>query len=528
VTPAGAATGLDNPATRRDSGHLLAVNTVMAWFSMAGGAVIGFLLTPFLIGHLGEHVYGLYTLAASVATWSTFIALPLGTYAARYATEHFERNEGNALDRVMATSLALGLPAAAVLSLVVLYCAAHARGLFGVPPELEPRARRAILIVGSAGVAGIVVRVWEATVFMSRRFYLRSAGDLAARIVGALCVVGYFSFVGPSMGVWLALIAGLPLLVTVAIVVPLARRDLPLRLTRLALDRSEVRRALPFIGFVACSVVGILLFDSTDALVISRLPELGVSHLAAYDIGARWLKLIRTPLESFGLAMAPALVSMVARNDRDALAREVPARIRHTLLLAMIPIVALACVASPLVAHWVGASFVPRSVPVMWMTLASALLWTPAIYVNRVLIATTRLMPATIGLLFAGAINLIASIAFVRVAGMGLLGVSAGTLVATVLWSAFMIGQAADACELSIGRCAGEALLRPALILPVLALVGRAITQVWVPRSLIETLGMLAVLGTMFAAIVVTVGLTGDERQQLFGEARRALTAGAK
>ena len=62
----------------------------------------------------------------------------------------------------------------------------------------------------------------------------------------------------------------------------------------------------------------------------------------------------------------------------------------------------------------------------------------------------------------------------------------------------------------------------------MLALVGRAITQVWVPRSLIETLGMLAVLGTMFAAIVVTVGLTGGERQQLFGEARRALTAGAK
>jgi O-antigen/teichoic acid export membrane protein len=506
-----------------DSGRFLVVNTVMSGLATAGGAVVGFLLTPFLIGHLGEHVYGLYTLAASVAAWSAVVGTPLGTYASRYATEHFERGEVESLNRTMATSFTLSLAAAAIVGLVVLLCAANARAWFGLPAGLEPAARTAIVIVGLAAAATIFIRVWEATVFVSRRFYLRSAAELIARIVGALCVVGWFLWVGTSLGVWLALIAGLPLVASAAVVVPLARRGLPVRLTGLALDRAELRRAVPFVGFIASTVVGILLFDNTDALVISKLPELGVSHLAAYDIGARWLTLVRRTLEAFGLALAPALVAMVARNDRDALAREVPARIRHILLLAMIPVVGLACVATPLVTHWVGESFVSRSVPVMWVTLASALVWTPGLYVMRLMIATSRLWPATLGLVVAGLINLLASIAFVRVGGMGLVGVAAGTLVATVLWSAFMIGQAANACGIPIGRCLSEALLRPLLTLPMLVLGGRAIVAAWVPRSLGESLGLLAALGSILAAVVLVVGLTGEERRSVFGRARRVV-----
>ncbi len=287
------------------------------------------------------------------------MAVPLGTYACRYATEHLEHGEIHALKRTMASSLGLSLAAAALLVVPVTICAVRARRLFGVPPDLVATVRTAILIVGLIGVATIVIRVLEGTVFMSRRFYLRHASDVASRVVGALFVVAYFTWVGPSVGIWLLMSDGLPLLLSVTVVIPLARRGLPLRLTSLSLDGRELQRALPFVGLMAAGALGTLLFDNTSALVITRLPELGLSQVAAYEIGARWLRLIRPLIEGFVVALSPALVALVARGDRETLVREVTSRMRQALLLAMVPTAGIACVAVPLVTYWVGAQLYP-------------------------------------------------------------------------------------------------------------------------------------------------------------------------
>jgi len=58
----------------------------------------------------------------------------------------------------------------------------------------------------------------------------------------------------------------------------------------MTLDREEIRRAVPFVLFLAVGSLGVLLFDNTDALVITGMPELGLSHVApttsALDGGA--------------------------------------------------------------------------------------------------------------------------------------------------------------------------------------------------------------------------------------------------
>jgi len=53
---------------------------------------------------------------------------------------------------------------------------------------------------------------------------------------------------------------------------------------------------VPFVLFLAVGSLGVLLFDNTDALVITGMPELGLSHVRRYDIGARWWRLLRPSL----------------------------------------------------------------------------------------------------------------------------------------------------------------------------------------------------------------------------------------
>jgi hypothetical protein len=91
------------------------------------------------------------------------------------------------------------------------------------------------------------------------------------------------------------------------------------RLLSVSLDRSELRRALPFIALLAANSIGGLLFDNTNAFVISVVPELGVEQIAAFDVGARWQTLVRPFVEAFITALAPGLVALAARRDTSGL-----------------------------------------------------------------------------------------------------------------------------------------------------------------------------------------------------------------
>jgi O-antigen/teichoic acid export membrane protein len=318
--------------------------------------------------------------------------------------------------------------------------------------------------------------------------------------------------------VWLLATVSLPLLLSIGLVIPAAARGLPVKLWKVALDRSELQSALPFVSSLAVVAVGTLLFDNTDAFVISAMPELGVAQIAAYDIGTRFQRLVRPFVEAFVLALSPGLVALAARGDVRALQGNVTAHVRHLLLLSLIPTVGLAGVSKPFVAYWVGEQFVARSVPVMWVALASALLWGPGPYAFRLLVAVSRLRFVTVGGILAGLLNLGLSVFFVRVLDLGLVGVAAGTLVSVVLWSDITLGfEICRAVDLKPQTYLREAWLRPALALPVMLLFTFGLAHLWTPASLLETLVQLGVSMSALSLIAFAMGLTADERKRVTG-----------
>jgi O-antigen/teichoic acid export membrane protein len=285
------------------------------------------------------------------------------------------------------------------------------------------------------------------------------------------------------------------------------------RLRSVALDRAELRRAVPFIALLLVQSVATLLFDNTDALVISAMPELGVAQIAAYDVGTRLQRVVRPFVDAFVLALSPGLVALAARGDTRGLRENVTAHTRQLLLLGMVPTVGLSCIAQPFVTHWVGEQFVARSVPVMWVALASAVLWGPGPYCARLLIAVSRLRFATVGGIAAGILNLALSIFFVRALGLGLLGVAAGTLVSVILWCDIALGfEVCRVLNLRPLTYMREVWLRPALALPIMLLLGVGLVRWWSPRSLAETIGQFGVCEIALTGVAFAIGLTRAER----------------
>ena len=68
-----------------------AVNFVANLFTHIVSILVSFLLTPFLVNHLGKEIYGFYGLANNVVNYITVISVALNSMAAKYITVELVR-----------------------------------------------------------------------------------------------------------------------------------------------------------------------------------------------------------------------------------------------------------------------------------------------------------------------------------------------------------------------------------------------------------------------------------------------------
>ncbi len=505
-----------------DTPRQIALNTATSWISNAVGMVIGFLMTPFLLSQLSNDLYGLYSLSGSICSWLCFISLPFGTYASRYGTEYLEQNRPGDMNRVFGTAFGLSLAGTFISVIAILVFSFYSGRLFNLSPELQGPARNALLIVGVGSALGLVARVWESTVYVTRRFYLRYGSESLSRILGAVLVVLYFKWFGPSVEFWLAMIAWLPFCFTFFLTIPLAKRGIPLQINVRNFDREEANRALRFCLVVALSSLGGMLFDATDSIVICNMRELGLSQVAPYDIGARWYRLISPLVVAFGTAVSPSLVAHAAREKMDDLHTTLVCTTRYGLLLGLIPVISLGILAKPFIQYWVGSEYLSRSVPVMWIQLGSIIMMVPGMFAYHTLLAVSKLRPFMIASVASGIINLLLSISFVRFFGLGLSGVALGTLVPMTLVTGFyMPFLACKHSGLSWRQYLRNVWFRPLITGLVLFAIAWGITGLWTCHSLIEVLVLLCILGVVFLPILFWVGLTSRERVPIMTRTRK-------
>jgi len=115
---------------------------------------VWFLLTPFILHHLGRDQYGLWVLVASFVAYGTLADLGVGAALVKYVAEYRARGESEIASQLIATSLWLYC---AVGLLVVVVGAAIAP----IVPDLLAGVRRAdrptvswLVVIVALGVAG--------------------------------------------------------------------------------------------------------------------------------------------------------------------------------------------------------------------------------------------------------------------------------------------------------------------------------------------------------------------------------------
>lgn len=160
----------------------LAGNVVWNWAGMGVNMLAGFILAPYLVNRLGDTVYGIWILIASMSGYFGLLDLGVRGSVGRYIAYYLARGEQEKVNATISTAVTI-LSAVALLALLatlaVLLLFFH---VFAVPPEHVQAARWAILIIGVNLALTFPISVFDGVLWGHERFDLLNILDVPTAI----------------------------------------------------------------------------------------------------------------------------------------------------------------------------------------------------------------------------------------------------------------------------------------------------------------------------------------------------------
>jgi O-antigen/teichoic acid export membrane protein len=494
-------------ADAADETFTVARNVSTRYLAVAIEAVVGILLLPFNVAHLGQSAYGLWMLTASVMTYFSVLDLGYGGALVKFVAQYRARRDVRALNETLSTIFVVFATFGVVTYLAAIGIAVSLPHLFQLAPEQIRTGRIVMLTISLSVAVGTAVSVFGGVINGFQRYDVNNKVGSAFAVITAVVNV-------------LVLLAGYGL-------ITLVMATTAVRLLSYAIYRANAYRVFPGLRIrlglfrrvrlreVTSLSVYMLLIDwanklnySVDALVIGAF--LNTSAVAVWTVGQRLAEITQRLTNQLNDVLFPTVVD----NDTAARTHRLQAIFIQGTRLSLATVVpmggAMILMAGPLVEAWVGRGFAGSVIVLQLLSLT----------------VIVRIGTATAGTLLKGAgahrlvafanvaaalVNLVVSLAIVK--SFGLVGVALGTLVPVCIASSIVIFPAG--CRrvgLPVARGVARAVWPAAWPAAVMALFVYA-TRPLVPTSLIAVGAEMAAACLVYVAVFVAFGISGDERR---------------
>lgn len=183
------------PSPRRSS---LKINAISNWGPLGVNLIIGLLLIPYLITHLGKENYGIWVLVGSLLGYYGLLRLGVGAGIMRYVPFYLGRDDSKSTSEIVSTGLAIFLLVGLVIFAISMLVAEPIARFYKSGPELASLIR----ILGIAAAFGCPMYILDACIRSHERWVAANFVTIAssvARALGLACCV-YFGYSIIEMG----------------------------------------------------------------------------------------------------------------------------------------------------------------------------------------------------------------------------------------------------------------------------------------------------------------------------------------
>jgi O-antigen/teichoic acid export membrane protein len=402
---------------------LVAHNISTRYLAYLVDAVIGLVMLPFNLHHLGMAAYGVWMLTTSLTVYFGMLDMGYGGALVRFVARYRAKRDAEALNEVLSTISVVYTAIGVAAYLLVLVVAFNLTHFMKLTPDQIQISRALLLIIGANVSARFIFGVYGGVIVGFQRYHLNNITSIGTSIAVAAANV-------------IVLISGFGL-------VPLVAATTAVRIAALLVYRLNAYRVYPGLRVnwamfkserlreVSGFSVYMLVLDgayklnySTDVLVIGAF--IGAPAVALWSPAQRLVELMLRLSNQLSDALFPIVVDCDTNQSLRRLQRVFVQGTRLSLATA-IPIAGgCALLSGPLLTAWLGPAFTQTAI--IAQILAVVVIIRVGSSTASVILKGAglhRRLTALIAIMGIG--NLGLSVALIP--SMGLTGVAVGTLI---------------------------------------------------------------------------------------------------
>lgn len=341
--------------TKGDKRTLAVKRNIAASIALKGVSVlVTFLLVPVTIGYVSSEIYGVWLTLATILTWFQFLDIGLTPGLKNKLTEALALGHIKYAKSLVSTTyftmIAIFAPIAVAGYLLMPYI--NWSTLLNVSPDYEHEISFTMQILSVLICVQMTANVIVSVLAAFQRVAYSQSFLVIGNILAFLVILIFTRTVPPSLPILALVLAGLPLLVTIA--------------ASLILYRTVYRHISPSLKWVRTGYakglfsLGVKFFIiNAQAVVVYQSTNLLISHVSSpesvtsYNIAYRYMSIAMLMYTTITTPLWPAYTDAYAKGDMEWM-RKVRIKMIRILGLCALMCVCFAIVAQPVYSIWIG------------------------------------------------------------------------------------------------------------------------------------------------------------------------------
>ena len=402
-------------------------NVASNWGAYVLAISVNFFLSPYVVRHLGNTGYGVWTLILSLTGYLGLLDLGVRGAVTRYVAKfHSQADHDNASNVASSAMLIFSSAGLIAISASVVF-ATLIVGRLRIPPQYLAASRIVLVVTGLSIATSLVNGVFGGILVGLQRFDLTNGIEIANNLLRTFTIILFL-----HLGYGIVTLAFIQLgftLARLAANVGLARHLYPeLRINPAFADRVGVKLIFSFSIFSFLMHVSASLIYASDNVVIGAF--LPVSAVTFYAIGGNLADYTRTLVAGISQTMTPLASSAEAKQDRALMEKIVLFGSRAGTMVVLPIALTLMIRGSSFIGLWMGPQYADLSGAVIRILSLTLLFWAANSVTGGTLLGLSKHKPIVPMLLAEGVCNLALSIFLIR--RMGIVGVAWGTVIPSI------------------------------------------------------------------------------------------------
>lgn len=471
-------------------------------------AVIGFLLTPYMIRTLGNRDYGIMVLVGTFTGWFGLMDLGLSGAVSRYVTVSFAKRDLEGCNSYANSAFFMYLGLGTIGLVISLAVATVAR--FVLPSEQDNVVIPVLIVLAGIGFGfDLPLRALAGLINGCMRQDRTSVLHLVGRIARAGTTVVILALGGRL--VWLS-VGGV--LMTAALAVTwwlAARKTLPtFALSWKYVSGTQARSLLSYGGIAFVGRVAEAILFRLDGFVIAYF--LALASVAHFSVATTLVSYFKLTMVAFTGWLLQWFTHRSIGRGEDA-AKSLLIATRYTAFIGGFCLFGLVAWGASFIERWMGVAYLDAYPALVALSVGMFLRACQLPNLNLLLARAQHHLYVTVNVI-EGVINLVLSIVLVRY--WGLTGIAVGTMVASIVVNGWLFPvMCCRVTETSVRMYYGT-WLRALLVV----LIAVSIPWWLAERLCTPYYGRLLLVGAVSAAVyftvVLAVGSSASERRRLW------------